>query len=509
MANKVFEVAKGNRDWYGQNAVIRNEISSKLRTIFERYGFEPIETPIVETREAITFKGGGEIQKEVFQLSDQGKRELALRFDQTLPLARFVATHRDIKFPFKRYVIGPVFRDGPTQPDQGRYRQFTQCDVDTLGVKEMAAEAELFALAQDAFDSIGLGGVDVKINNKKLLYGILDYAGIPGLAKLRTIVTLDKIDKIGIEGVKQSLENLTLSESQRGLSNDTLTALIRTYDAKGKDALMEFKSNVLTEVGDFGYREIERLFETEANKSDLATKLSDYSTKGEILLNAENISKLLGVIQTSGDNEEVFQRLNTLVTSDRGTQGLNEIRQLLDYSKSMGFDFVRLEPSLARGLDYYTGTTIEVYLKDRSAVSSAILAGGRFDNMVGDFRGEGEIPAVGFSFGLERLVMAVKSKNPNMRNTNTQLYLIPIGPVIKDSLTLAHDLRKDGLNLDIEFEKRKMGKSIAYADSKGIPYVGMLGETEIAEKKLALKNLKSGEQYKIPFDEVSSFILNR
>ena len=134
MAKNEFKIAKGVRDWYGQDAILRNEVKDSLRRVFERYGYNPIETPMIERAETIKFKGGEEIQKEIFTLKDQGKRELALRFDQTLPLARFVASNKDIKFPFKRYVIGEVFRDGPTQPEQGRYRVFTQCDVDILGV---------------------------------------------------------------------------------------------------------------------------------------------------------------------------------------------------------------------------------------------------------------------------------------------------------------------------------------------------------------------------------------
>ncbi len=508
MVEQKFDVAKGNKDWYGKEAIIRNQVASKLRSIFERYGYEPIETPIIETREALAFKGGGEIQKEVFQLKDQGSRELALRFDQTVPLARFVATHSDIALPFKRYVIGPVFRDGPTQPEQGRFRQFTQCDVDVLGVKEMTAEAELFALAQDAFSSLGLGDVEVKINNRKLLDGVLDYAGIPDHAKLRAIITLDKMDKIGLEGVRDGLENLTFSDTEMSLSNELLSRLFEVYDREGAEQyLTQFGESIKREASDDGFSYIKGLLTSGREKREVFDEVSDYKTRGKLLLTKKNVEMLIEAVQYSEDNETTYRRLVESVKSTKGAEGLKGIRQLLDYSRSMGFDFIKLDPSLARGLDYYTGTTIEVYLKNREIVKSAILAGGRFDDMVGDFRGGGEIPAVGFSFGLERLVMIMESKEgSNILPTNTQVYLIPMGTT-DQCLRISHELRRLGVNVDIELRAgRKIGKSIGYADSKGIPYVGIIGENELRDGTISLKELATKTQRSIKVEEVPDYI---
>jgi len=429
MAGTQFEVAKGNKDWYGTEAVLRSRVRRTLEDVFERYGYDFIETPIMETQDTLGFKGGGEIQKEVFQLKDQGGRALALRFDQTIPLARFVASHHEIKFPFKRYAIGPVFRDGPTQPEQGRFRQFTQCDVDVLGVKEMTAETELFALAQDTFEALGLGGVDVKINNRKLLEGVLDYAGVKDNAKLRTIVTLDKMDKIGLEGVRDNLNGLTLSDNGRSLDDNTLREVLRTYDEGGSATVLEkMKGGLIYEIGETGLRDIIKIIESGESRSDLFSKIAEYKTKEEKLLTKDNVDKIIDVIQERGNTEEVYKRLENMLRSDKGKEGLREIRKLLDYSESMDFNFIKLDPSLARGLDYYTGTTIEVYLKNRDIVSSAILAGGRFDDMIGDFRGgHEEIPAVGFSFGLERLIMILSDKEKaSIKSTTTSLYLIPL-----------------------------------------------------------------------------------
>ena len=428
---KEFKIAKGVKDWYGKDAILRNEIKDTLRRVFEKYGYNPLETPMIERAETMKFKGGQEIQKEIFTLKDQGRRELALRFDQTLPLARFVASNKDIKFPFKRYVIGEVFRDGPAQPEQGRYRVFTQCDVDILGVKNMIAESELLALAQDCFKELGLGNIIIKINNRKLLDGILDYADIPEKKKFEAIIILDKIDKIGIDGVKKEIK---------------------------------------------------------------------------LLLPKEKVDKLISAITQENNNNKTYKKLTSIISSKNGKQGLSEIKQLLDYSESMVFDFVEFDPSLARGLDYYTGTTIEVFLKDKSIVKSAVLAGGRYDNMIGAFAGsKKEIPAVGFSFGLERIAMILNNYKKNLKSSNTELYLIPINTSDK-CLKIAHSLRNQGLNIDIDLKGKRMGQAITYADSLGIPYVGIIGEDELKEDSITIKNLKTREQKKIKINKLYKYL---
>ncbi len=511
MAKPSFEPAKGTRDWYGRETVIRNKIRDVLRDIFERYGYDRLETPMIERKDALGFKGGGEIQKEVFRLHDQGGRDLALRFDQTVPLARYVASTPELKFPFRRYAIGEVFRDGPTQPDQGRYRIFTQCDVDILGVKEMTAEAELFALAQDSFRELGLGGVYVNINNRKLLEGVLDYAEVPQAARQRTIVTLDKMDKIGLEGVAQELSDLTLLDEKKGLSDNALSIIFAQYDGGidvHKSQLIEEK--ITAELGQIGYSELMDIFsnpELKDNRGLLYGEVANYQTKGDVLLNPGTARKIIDAVAVNEDNERTFEGLEKLVKSDSGREGLQEIRTLLDYSNAMGFDFIRLNPSLARGLDYYTGTTIEVYLQDKSIVSSAILAGGRFDDMVGDFRGGNEsIPAVGFSFGLERLAM-ILGEQQKFPGTVRQLYLIPIGKIHDRCLKVAHELRGQGINTEMKLQTSgKVGKDVEYANRAGIPYVGFVGENELQAGTVRLKNLETGEQQDLPIADVKNYI---
>ncbi|MCA9459626.1 MAG: histidine--tRNA ligase [Nanoarchaeota archaeon] len=440
--NNKSELAKGVKDWYGEEAILRNQVRDSLREIFERYGYNPLETPIIERLETMSRKGGGEIQKEVFKLKDQGQRDLALRFDQTVPLARFVAMNRDLKMPFKRYAIGPVFRDGPTQPEQGRYRIFTQCDADIVGVKDMAAEAELFSLAKDAFSKLGLGEVEVKINNRKVLDGILDTIEIPEESKKASVIILDKMDKIGWKGVKEQLLNL-----------------------------------------------------------------SDSNEK--YIFDDKKIGKLFDLVKFQKDNLTTFSNIKSQIKSEKGLEGLDEIKSLLDYAQTMKYNFIQFNPSLARGLDYYTGTTIEVYLKNRNIINSAILAGGRYDQMIGDFiGGNQEIPAVGFSFGLERIILAMQENNVSVKKSLVDIYLIPLEEKLKKhALVYANILRNSGLNVDIDMRANpKLIKSIKHADALGIVNVGLLGENEFEKNALSLKNLKYGKQETIPLDNVSDYI---
>lgn len=432
---KEFQMAKGVKDWYGVEAILRNKIKHTLKEIFEKYGYNPLETPIMENIETLSYKGGGEIQKEVFQLKDQGGRNLALRFDQTVPLGRFFSTQKDLKIPFKRYVIGEVFRDGPTQPEQGRYRSFTQCDVDVLGIKEMSAELELFSLAKDVFENLGLGQVEVKINNRKLLDGILTYANIPDTLKTKTIITLDKLDKIGLSGVTEEL-----------------------YCLNNEDSSMNNISK-------------------------------------------DNIDNLIELIKPLNNNTETYKKLKKVLVEN---EGLNEIKEIIDYSNKLQLDFIKFDPALARGLDYYTGTTIEVYLKDKSIIKSAIVAGGRYDNMIGSFKGvEEEIPAVGISFGLERLTTIISNTEKELQKNITDLYIIPIGNTKDYCMNISQKLRKLGLNVDMQhMTNQKLKKSISYADNVGIPYIGLVGDMEASNSTITLKNLQTGIQEELKPDEV-------
>src|SRR3989344_5711695 len=332
---------RGSLDFLPQEKLLRDSIVDTLRRVFERYGFNPLETPALENYDVLASKyaGGAEILKETYSLEDQGKRKLGLRYDLTVPLARVFAGQK-LALPFKRYQIASVWRDGPIKA--GRYREFTQCDVDAVGVASPKQEAELIALANDAFKALGLK-VFVKVNSRKLLNSLLAYAGVPLEKTIAVILELDKLEKIGSQGVLKELDNL-----------------IGKNDAK---------------------KVLELFTEVEREKS-------------------------IRILQGMALNEE-------------GREGLKELQEFFSSLESFGVagDFVLFSPSLARGLNYYTGIVFEAFLREeeKSGIKSSLAAGGRYDDMVGCFAGAKEkIPAVGIGFGLDVICEALKEKSATL-----------------------------------------------------------------------------------------------
>jgi histidyl-tRNA synthetase len=504
MAKPKVEIAKGVKDWFGREAIIRSRTVKILKRNFERYGYNPLETPPIERRETLGFKGGGEIQKEVFRFEDQGDRKLALRFDHTVPLARFCASHPELKLPFKRYAIGQVFRDGPTQPDQGRYRVFTQCDVDVVGISGMSAEAELLGLATDVFQELGLGEVDIKVNNRKLLNGILEHAGVPEKSRTRSIVTLDKMDKIGIEGVEEELRTMNLYGPALRLQDDTFSELCGVFSGDKKISA-DLRERIVSQVDSEGFEFVERALQEFGDKGEFVDRISAYENNGGIALSGPMVNSVLSLTRSGRGNAETYDLLRKTL---KDNEGLREVKQVLDYAEIMGIDSVQFDPALARGLDYYTGTTLEVYLRNKELVKSAILAGGRFDDMIGDFRGKGEsIPAVGMSFGLERLVMTLGETMGDARGSVVDVYLVPVGDNVDACLAYSQELRRAGLNVDVwQNGYNKMGKVISHIDSLGVPYVGIVGGDEVANGTMTVKNLERRMQETMPVGNVGEYI---
>jgi histidyl-tRNA synthetase len=415
------QLAKGVRDIPPEEKIVMNRMLEVLRRNFELYGFVPIEKPIIERWETLTAKGGAgeesDALKETFKLKDQGSRDLALRFDLTVPLARYVAMNPNLKLPFKRYEMGPVFRDGPIK--LGRYRQFWQCDVDTIGVKTMLAEAELLALVQSVFKEFGIE-VIIKVNNRKLLNGILEQCEIK--RKELAIVAIDKLDKIGIKGVSEELRQRSYSEEQ-----------------------------------------IESIFE-------LITE------------------------------DTTLDSLKNKITNPEGLAGLKELQELFDYLKAMKVSSASFDVSLARGLGYYTGTVFEVY-SPSGPVSGSLSGGGRYDEMVGKFAGGGrEISAVGLSFGLSPIMDTLKAQQKIEQKTKVKAYIIPI-QTVKESLKIAQQLRDKGISMDMDLNGKGIGKNLEYVNSLNIPYAIIIGGDEVKQKKVLVRNMKSGEQQLVKLSE--------
>ena len=418
------QLPKGTRDFKPEEMIIRNKIVGTLKEIFEVYGYSPLETPSFERFEILGSKyaGGAEILKETFKFKDQGKRDLGLRYDLTVPMCRFVGMNPNMKLPFKRYQIGEVFRDGPVE--SARYRQFTQCDVDIVGCKEMTADAEIISLTSRAFKKLGFD-FKIKVNNRKLLNDILKYCKVEKNKLNDVILSIDKLEKFGLETVKKELK------------------------------------------------------EKKTNKKVV-----------------DNIIKIINI---KGTNKEKINELKKLIKSD----GLDEIESLLKYLKIMGID-VDFDPSLARGLSYYTGTVVEVFLKN-SKVKSSVCGGGRYDKMIGDFLGKGDYPAVGISFGLDRIYDAYIEKNKEEKKTVTQVYIIPIN-TFDDSLRIAEELRREGVKVDIDLMGKGPSKNLKYANSLGIPYVLFIGEEELKQNKVKLKDMKTGKERLVTAQELIIFL---
>lgn len=410
------EMAKGTKDVPPEEELAKQQIVSTLKKTFEVYGFSPLETPVLERMETLTAKygGGSEITKEIFKLTDQGGRDLGLRFDLTVPLARFVAMNPNIKMPFKRYQIGLSFRDGPIK--LGRYREFWQCDVDIVGSKSMLADAELIKLAFDFFKKIGVS-IEIEINNRKILDGIMESLFIPEKEWNGIILSIDKLKKIPLEDIKKELKIKGMYEKQ--------------------------------------------------------------------------INEMFEIFDMTGNNDEKITKLRNIIKSATGIEGLDELEQVLGYVKSKDLVF-RL--SLARGLDYYTSTVFEAFIKDES-LRSSLAAGGRWDKMINQFMESNvEIPAVGISFGIDTIIDALNLKKKiSPVKTLTKIFVIPIN-VEKEAVKLLDKLRSEGVNAEVDLMQRGISKNLDYANSLGIPFVIILGKEELKDKKFKLKDMKSGKE---------------
>ena len=419
------QLPKGTRDLKPEEAIVRNKIVSTLKDVFEVYGYPPLETPAFERYDILASKyaGGAEILKETFKFKDQGKRELGLRYDLTVPMCRFVGMNPNIKMPFKRYAIGEVFRDGPVE--KARYRQFTQCDVDVVGIKGMTADAEIIALTSRAFKKLGFD-TTIKINNRKLLNDLLLNAGVKK-DKLETILlTIDKLEKFGLDTVKKELK-------QKKINNKTINNIIKIINIKGN--------------------------------------------------NREKIIKIKKIIKNS--------------------DGLNEIQELISLLNILKVN-VDFDVSLARGLAYYTGTVIEALLQ-KSSVKTSVAGGGRYDKMIGSFLGKGEYPAVGISFGVDRIYDAYVEKNKVVQKTVTKVYIIPIN-TFKESLKIAEELRNENVDVDIDLLGKGPSKNLQYANSLGIPYVIFVGKDELKQNKIKLKDMNSGKEQLMSAEELVIFL---
>lgn len=432
---------KGTRDFLPQQMVQRQFVIDTVKTIFERYGYEPLETPSIEKLDVLSGKYGEEGDKLLFKVLRRGTGledlqygsnefvvkkysqlvEEALRYDLTVPLSRVVAMHRDkISLPFKRYQIQPVWR--ADRPQRGRYREFYQCDVDVVGSESMLTDAEIIAIVNDVLETLGFDKFMIRINNRKILDGILMHAGIDSKKATHVLIAIDKLDKIGVGGVENELKKRDISEG--------------------------------------------------------------------------SIKQILGVLEIAGEPREVLSELSTAISGNVVlNEGLNELRQIINYLPDLGVSQskCKIDLYLARGLGYYTGPIYETVIEEPKIGS--LSGGGRYDQLIGMFTGK-QIPAVGTSFGIERIidVMSELEMFPASATKTNVLVTLFDQSTVSASLNFTQELRKTRINAENFLNLAKFKKQLSYANKKEIPFVAIIGPDELAENRVTIKNMKTGEQ---------------
>ena len=408
-----------------------------LRESYSLYGFTPLDTPIIEASEVLLAKGGGETEKQIYRFQ-KGDSDLSLRFDLTVPLAKYVAQYSgQLAFPFRRFQIGKVYRGERAQ--RGRFREFYQADIDIIGdgKLDISNDAEIPAIIYRTFTSLGLKRFQIRVNNRKILngfYAMLDLTHESG-AIMRTV---DKLDKIGAAQVKE----LLMAE--------------------------------------------------------------------EIGLSAEQAGEIMRFIAIDGSNAEVLQALEGY----RGRHplfddGLDELTTVARYLAAFGVpeDHFKVDLTIARGLDYYTGTVYETTMLDHPEIGS-VCSGGRFDNLA-EYYTDKKLPGVGISIGLTRLFFVLEDQgylNDQLNTAPADVLILPMTEDLSAAIALATQLRSAGVRTQLYGEQKKFKQKMSYADKLGVPYVIFLGEEEIASGVAAVKNMRTGEQVKVSPDEAVKLI---
>ncbi len=436
-------IPKGTRDFSPEEMMRRTYIFDTIKSVFRLFGYAPLETPSMENLSTLLGKYGDEGDKLLFKILNSGDygaklseeelrqaskiSEKGLRYDLTVPFARYVVQHQnEIVFPFKRYQIQPVWR--ADRPQKGRYREFYQCDVDVIGSTSLLSEVELVDIVSRVFSKLGIS-VTLKMNNRKILFGIAESIGHAD-KMIDITVAIDKLDKIGLDNVKAELR-------ERGIDD-------------------------------------------------------------------EAIAKLQPILELSGTNAEKLEKLaNVIGASETGTKGIEEMRTIFSNIEALGINLTpELDLSLARGLNYYTGAIFEVKANDFQIGS--ISGGGRYDDLTGIFGMPG-MSGVGISFGADRIYDVMLGLNlfPEELACSTKVFFVNLGENEQlASMRLISELRNKGVAAEIYPESAKMKKQMEYANRRGIPYVVIIGSNELERKVATLKDMRSGEQRELSFEEL-------
>ena len=407
-----------------------NQMKQTIQSTYEKFGFLPIDTPIIEMADVLLAKAGGETEKQIYRF-EKGDNDLALRFDLTVPLAKYVtAYYNELSFPFRRYQIGKVYRG--ERPQKGRFREFYQCDIDIIGDGELSIQndAEMPSVIYQTFKALGFEDFTICINNRKLLNGMFE-----ALEQKENAVDImriiDKLEKIGEENVIAMLEDLNVPK--------------------------------------------------------------------------ETITKIMQFIRIEGTTDEKLQALEQIeFHSELFKQGLKELKQVVQYVREFGVPNknFKVDLTIARGLDYYTGTVYETFLNEYRSIGS-VCSGGRYDNLA-EYYTDRKLPGVGVSIGLTRLfyqlneLQAIKQEQKSI----AKVLVIPMTEDISEALSISTSLRNAGISTEVYLENKKIKAKMKYANHLEIPYVILLGEDEIQNQVVTLKNMETGEQESLSVEEV-------
>ena len=433
MAKEKPQALQGMRDFLPEAMIARQHVIDVARRVYESCGFEPLDTPCVEYADVLMGKYGPEADKLIYNFEDRGGRHVGLRYDLTVPLARVVACHGDLPRPFKRYQIGPVWR--AERPQKGRYREFTQCDVDIVGASPPGADAEIVAAFFGVYRALGLHDVVIRLNHREILAAMGRAAGIPDEHRTDAFRSIDKLDKMPRETVQSEMVELGIDPAAA-----------------------------------------DRLLDTVLSQGPLSS------------------------LETLRDR---------IAGDERGLEGLGQMEEISRLLLAMGVPAsnFRLDLSLARGLDYYTGMTLEAMLPE---MRGSVGGGGRYDNLVGMF-GSLAVPTVGASVGLDRIidVLAERGKLPGTRTVTRVLVTVFSPEMRRESIALASSIRQAGIPTETYLLDKPLGKQFQYADQKGVPFAVVIGPDEMQKGVVTLRDLSQRDQETLTRDELIERINQR
>ena len=412
--------------------ILFNQMKDKITKSYEKFGFLPIDTPIIESSEVLLAKAGGETEKQIYRFN-KGDNDLSLRFDLTVPLAKYVTeNYNDLTFPFRRYQIGKVYRG--ERPQKGRFREFYQCDIDIIGDGELSIinDAEMPAIIYNTIKDLGFEDFTVCINNRKILNGLFEELNLKENS-VEIMRIIDKLEKIGKENVIECLKDINVEENK--------------------------------------------------------------------------INRIINFIEIDGSTDEKIIKLEKLnILNELFIKGLEELKQVVKYIRSFGVpdNKFKVDLTIARGLDYYTGTVYETFLNEYREIGS-ICSGGRYENLA-EYYTDRKLPGVGVSIGLTRLFYKLNELQAIKAEQNSVAKILVISMIEDNSkaIEVASVLRNAGINTEVYLENKKIKAKFKYADKLSIPYVIILGEDEIANNTVTIKNMQTGEQQTVKIEEIIS-----